>query len=215
MKNFGKIGNIIFDYIIITILLTLSLALVFPFIPILIGTVNYFQREKDERRLKDIFSTIKDNLGIIVKLTLFLIVAIGLSLLNIIYFNSKGMSNDVITIICYIVLVYCLIIFVNSPILVLQMRLTLKQLLFNCITLIFGRWYLSLLTFLLIGGVIVGGIYFIHIVPFTLYFIALIINKSTIINFKILKAKALKTTVEELNKPHEDTYYDELINKGE
>ena len=95
------------------------------------------------------------------------------------------------------------------------MRLTLKQLLFNSITLIFGKWYLSIPTFILIGGVIVGGMYFIYLVPFVLYFAALIIYKSTLINFKILKAKALKTTVQELDKPHVDNYYDDLINKGE
>lgn len=215
MKNFGKIGSIIFDYIIITILLSISLFLVIPFIPMFIGTINYFQREKNERQIKDIFIAIKNNLKIIIKVTIFLIIVITISVLNIIYFNSNEMSNDLITILCYIMLIYSLIIVVNSPILILQMNLKLKQLLFNCITLIFGRWYLSILTFILVAGIIIVGINFMYLIPFVLYFIALIIYKSTSINFYILKAKAYKTTIEELNKPFEDKYYDELINKGE
>ena len=76
---------------------------------------------------------------------------------------------------------------VNAPVLILNMKLKLFQLMFNSITLIYGKWWLSLITIAGVFGVIVACTYFPYITPFVLFFLALIIQKSTMVNFKKLK----------------------------
>ena len=68
-KNFKKIGDIVFDYVIISLLLTISLLLLIPFIPMYVGVNYYFSKSSEDRSLKDIFICIKNNFGIICKFT--------------------------------------------------------------------------------------------------------------------------------------------------
>lgn len=192
MKVYRIVGTYIFDYVVITLLLSLSLASVIFFIPIYVGVVKYFQREFEERRLKDIFTYLKDDWAIVIKYTILELLVLIIPILNIVYFNSGDRSNNVITIISFVVLIYGVLMFINGPILILNMKLTLFQLMFNSIILIYGKWYLTVITLVVIVGSVIGLLYFPYITPFVLYFFAFIVAKSTLVNFEAVKLKTLK-----------------------
>ncbi len=192
MKVYRIVGTYIFDYVVITLLLSLSLASVIFFIPIYVGVVKYFQREFEERRLKDIFTYLKDDWAIVIKYTILELLVLIIPILNIVYFNSGDRSNNVITIISFVVLIYGVLMFINGPILILNMKLTLFQLIFNSIILIYGKWYLTVITLVVIVGSVIGLLYFPYITPFVLYFFAFIVAKSTLVNFEAVKLKTLK-----------------------
>ena len=192
MKVYRIVGTYIFDYVVITLLLSLSLASVIFFIPIYVGVVKYFQREFEERRLKDIFTYLKDDWAIVIKYTILELLVLIIPILNIVYFNSGDRSNNVITIISFVVLIYGVLMFINGPILILNMKLTLFQLMFNSIILIYGKWYLTVITLVVIVGSVIGLLYFPYIIPFVLYFFAFIVAKSTLVNFEAVKLKTLK-----------------------
>ena len=208
-NNFKKIGDIVFDYVIISLLLTVSLLLLIPFIPMYIGVNYYFSKNSEERSLKDIFICIKNNFGIICKFTILEVLILVFSIGNILFFNTGSRSNDLITLLSYVFLIFGVIFFVNSSIIINNMNVTLKQLLFNCITFIFGKWYVSLILIALVIAAVIGLTYFPYLIPFALYFIAIVNQKTNGPIFNILKAKQMKTTVNEmLEQENRDDYYD-------
>lgn len=210
------LGNLFFDYVIITLLLTISFVLVIPFIPVYIGVNEYFLEHYEDRKLKNIFTSIKANFSIIIKFTIFELIALIFAIGNIIFFNTGERSNDLITLLSYVILIFSLVCFINAPIIIIKMKVTLKQLLFNCFALIFGKWYLSILLIVLAGGVIIGCCYLPYITPFVLYFIALLGSTINLRLLNILKAKSMKLSVEEIDKKEsEDTYYEKLENREE
>ena len=218
MKYFRIVGTFIFDYVIITVLLSLSLVTVIFFVPMFIGVVNYFKKHYDDRRIRDIFSYLKEDWAIVIKFTLLEIFVLIIPILNIVYFNTGDRSNAIITTISFVVLIYGVLMLVNAPVLILNMKLKLFQLMFNSLTLIYGKWWLSLITIAGVFGVVVACTYFPYITPFVLYFLALIIQKSTIVNFnklkaaqeeknntkKIKKKKKKTTTLLKIRRPYEN-----------
>lgn len=212
MKIYRIVGTYVFDYFIITLLLSLSLASVIFFIPMYVGVVSYFQREFEERRLKDIFTYLKEDWAIIIKFTFLELFVLIIPILNLVYFNSGDRSNTPITIISFVVLIYGALMFVNAPILILNMKLKLPQLMFNSIILIYGKWYLSIITIVLVVGVTIGLLYFPYITPFVLYFLAFIIAKSTYVNFEAVKIKTLKRQGVLEDVKEEEKSNDDIVN---
>lgn len=208
VKGFWKVGTFIFDYLAITLLLTLSLLLVFPFPFMVTGVHKYFLFKFEERRLAVIFETIKENWKILLKFSLFWGFVVLLSTYEIIMFNYAKFTSISITVICYILLVLMIICITNMPMIVIRMNVTFKQLLFNCITLIYGKWYLCLLAYILTIGYIVGVSFFVFVAPVGLYFLIWFDNFATRKAINQLKAKILKVNVNEIeeieNRPVSD-----------
>lgn len=210
-EKFIKFGNVIFNYLVILFLLTISLILVIPFIPMYIGVNGYFSKKNDERALLDIFITIKDNIKIISIFTIFELVFVSVAIGDILYFSSLENSNTVLIVIGYVVLCFLLLFFMNSSVIIINMNVTIKQLLFNCITLIFGKPLYSIILYIFNILLITGMVNFMYIIPFVLFFLAFINEKVNDKNFKILKAKQLKKSIDELEtKENIDEYYDNL-----
>ncbi len=210
-EKFLKIGNVIFNYFVISFLLTISLILIIPFIPMYIGVISYFSKKSDERSLLDIFITIKENFKIISIFTIFELVFISIAIGDILYFSNLENSYTVLIVIGYVVLCFLLLFFINSSAIIINMNVTIKQLLFNCITLIFGKPLYSIALYIFYFLSITGMVNFIYIIPFVLFFLALINEKINDKNFKILKAKQLNKSIDELEtKENIDDYYDNL-----
>lgn len=200
-EGFRKFGTILFDFLAITVLLTLSLVLLFPFPFILTGVHNYFLYKLDDRRLANIFNILKPNFKILLKFSLFWGIVVGLSLFEIVFFNLNGLRNDVLTVICYVLLIIALIFITDAPIIILRMNVNLKQLLFNCIVLIYGCWWFLLISFVVSIGYFVAFAYFPYIGGAGLYFLALLANFASRRAMRNLMAKRLKVKPSEIEEP--------------
>ncbi len=81
------------------------------------------------------------------------------------------------------------------------MNVNLKQLLFNCITLIYGCWWFLLISFIVSIGYFVAFAYFPYIGGAGLYFLALIANLASRRAMRNLMAKRLKVKPSEIIEP--------------
>lgn len=201
LEGFRKFGTFLFDFLVITILLTLSLVLVFPFPFILTGVHNFFLYKFEDRRLANIFNILKPNFKILLKFSLFWGVVVILSVFEIVFFNINGLRNDILTFICYLLLILSVIFITDAPIIIIRMNVNLKQLLFNCITLIYGCWWFLLISFIVTIGYFVAFAYFPYIGGAGLYLLVFIANHASRRAIRNLMAKRLKTNPSEVLEP--------------
>lgn len=211
MKGLRIVGDYALEFLVVTLLLALSALLVVPFIPMVVGVTGFFSNNIDTRRFKDIFTTIGKNWKILIFYTLFQLIIIVFPVLNIYFFNThpQNINYFVLAISC-IALVVGVMFFVTSPTIIINMRLTLRQLFYNGIMLLFGGLWRSAISIACVAGAVALLLFYPYVVPATLYFISLIISKLMKENFLKLKAKALKTSVFELKRQQTaDDYLDE------
>ena len=190
-QKFRIICSNLFDFLVIDLLLILSIALVFPFPSIFVGVVHYFERSWDDRRLGDIFAIYKDNWSILIKFSLYIVIAYAASIADIVFLRRPEVGYIVVNIIGYTVLILATITLINGPMLILHMNLNFKQLLFNSYMLIFGKWWLFLITIIIYAGVVVLCIFFPYLSPIFPVILAALASYSTRVNFQVLKKKAL------------------------
>lgn len=211
MKGLKVFGDLLFEYLIISILLSLSLVLVLPFVPVFVGVIYYFKYPSGERMLKDIFKGIKLNFKILIPYTILEVLLVIGSGLNIFYFQRHNPNdNIVILVISYIGIIVGMILLVNGPMIILNMKVTFIQLLFNSVALVFGGISNSIMLFIGAFGYLVLISFYPFMIPVGLYFLAIGSNYITKRNFTTLKAKKLNITVEELIAlESKDDYLDE------
>lgn len=209
------IGDYLLEFFVITILMILSLALVIPFIPMVVGVTGYFKRDINSRRFKDIFTTIKENWKILIFYTLFQLVIILVSILNIFYFNNHlENSNYFILIVSHIALIMGIFYLITAPTIIVNMNVTFRQLLYNGFMLLMGKLKNTILALVLVAMIVVLILYFPYVIPLTFYFVILFSQKLMLENFYRLKAKALGVRVEDLKKESdEDEYLCEIDNQ--
>ncbi|MDE6373977.1 MAG: hypothetical protein K2L72_05700, partial [Clostridia bacterium] len=165
----------------------------------------------DTRRFKDIFTTIGKNWKILIFYTVFQLIIVIFPVLNIYFFNTHPQNTNyfVLAVSC-IALVIGAIYLVASPTVIVNMRVSFRQLLYNGIMLLFGGLWRSLLCLACLAGVIALLLYYPFAAPATLYVVPLILSRLMKENFLKLKAKALSTSVFELKKQQsKDDYLDE------
>lgn len=211
MKGLRWIGDIIFEYFVITMILILSVCLVLPCIPVFVGVIAYLRLDVNTRTFRDFWMGIKENIKILIPYSIFEILILGFSILNIYFFLTHPEQNQiVILILSYLALFIGIVFFIHAPIIILTMKVNFRQLLFNSLMLIFGGIIRSILTISLMIGIGFIAVYLPHLLFFLPYFIALVISKMIFPNFYVLKARALKTTPQELiNQEKNDDYLDE------
>ncbi len=211
MKGLRLLGDVIFEYIAITILLILSACLVLPFIPVCIGVVAYLKNDVNTRTIRDGWIGIKENGWIILKFTIFELILLIFSILNIYFFMTHPENNQiVILILSYIALFFGIVFFIHAPIIILSMNVNFRQLIYNSIMLIFGGLIRSLTLIIVMIGVGFIAVYLPHLLFFIPYFILFMMAKTMFFNMYTLKARALKTTPQELmKKEKEDAYLNE------
>ena len=208
------IGDYIFEFFVLTILYALSIVLVIPFVPMTIGIIGYLSRDIHTRKFKDIFITIKKNINIIIKFTIFELLILSFSILNIYYFNSHLENiNYIVLLASYLGLIIGVIYLMTAPTIIINMNVNFKQILFNGFIMLFGNLLNSVINLVLICVFILLIVYFPYILILVLYLILFLNQKLMIENFYILKAKVLNINVEELKKSYDDEQYLEEISK--
>lgn len=199
------------EIFVVTLLLAASALLVVPFIPMLVGVAGFFRSKKNVRRFKDIFTTIGANFGIIILYTIFELIIIVFSVLNIYFFNTHPEnSNYFIFVVCCVALVVGLVYLINGPIIIVNMKVNFRQLLYNGLKLLAGGILRSLLSVVIVGGVVALILFYPYVIPLTLYAVPFVLTKLLTENFYALKAKALKVSVYQLkNNIVDDNYLNE------
>lgn len=186
-------GDYVFEFLLITFLMCISLCLVIPFPLILVGITGYFKTDIHERRYKDIFIHIKENIKILIIYTAFQLCMIIIPILNIYYFNMNlDQMNNVIYVVSYVILILGIIILISAPTIIINMNVSFTQLIFNSFILLFGNLKNTLYSILLIIVLVLLVLYFPYIVIFTFYIIILFNSKFMKENLEILRTKSLK-----------------------
>lgn len=208
-------GDYVLEFFVVTILLILSLALVIPFIPMVVGVTGYFKRDINSRRFKDIFSTMKENWKILIFYTLFQLIILVASILNIFYFNSHFNQNFYfILIVSYIALIIGIFYLITAPTIIVNMNVTFRQLLYNGFMLLMGNLKNTFFALALVAAVVFLILYFPYVIPMMFYFVTLVSQQLMSENFLRLKAKALGVRVEDLKKEsEEDEFLSEIDNR--
>ncbi|MDE7453823.1 MAG: hypothetical protein K2N22_05380 [Clostridia bacterium] len=222
MKGLHVFGEYAFEFIVITLLLALSAVLVIPFVPMTVGVVGYFRQNIHSRRFKDIFTTIGANWKILIFYTIFQLILIIFPVLNIYFFSTHPESMNFLT--YFVLAVSCVallvgvIYLITAPVIIVNMKVNVRQLIYNGIMLLFGGLWRSLLSLACVGGIIALVMLYPYPVPLTLYAAPYLISVLMTENFYRLKAKSLGVSVYELKKQlKEDDYLDEngKINRSE
>lgn len=136
LKWYQKIGSYIFDYLIIGLLLFISTVLLLPFYAVYVGVIAFF---KFENTYKTIFETIKENYKNIIYLTLILMFGLLLIYLTMVIDLSKY-QNVFNTFVRYLIIGLLINLLIYPPIIMIEMKVTFKQLIKNTL-------YLSLVMF--------------------------------------------------------------------
>lgn len=211
MKGFRVFGDYALEFFVVTLLVALSAFTVIFFVPMIVGVTGYFSRDINSRRFKDIFTTIGRNWKVLIFYTLFQLIIIVFPILNIYFFNTHPENtNYFVLAISVIALVVGVIYLATAPTVIVNMNVKFRQLIYNGIMMIFGSLWRSIVSVLLIGGMVAIILYYPYVIVLTLYAVPLVISRLMTENFYHLKAKALNTSVFELKKKqNEDDYLDE------
>jgi hypothetical protein len=183
-------GTAVFDYIIITMLLFVSLMLVIPFVPVYVGVARYLAKSNNERTLRIIFETIKQNIRILFQFSLLFTVLITSIILNLFVLDDSAIViAKLMEWISYIGLFILLHIIINAPMIIIEMKVTLRELVVNSIHMVF----VSFKEYLVLFIIVLIWLYSISIsylsLVFGIYFVVLIIAKTTNKNIKKIKEK--------------------------
>jgi len=188
-KRITQYGTMVFDFVVIVFLLNLSFVLVIPFVAIIVGVVGYFVNEED-KQLRDIFMTIKTEINIIYKATIFYVLFIGISFANIYVIHTEfPVIDTAFNIISKVVIILMIVLLINTPIVINKMNVSLRQLLFNSFMIHFSNLRNSLT---MIGFTFVYlylGVSNILILFIGIYFVIYVIAKLSNINIIKLKEK--------------------------
>ena len=208
-------GDYVLEFFVVTILLILSLALIIPFVPMVVGVTGYFKRDINSRRFKDIFTTMKENWKILIFYTIFQLVILFASILNIFYFNNHLENKTYfILVVSYVALIIGIFYLITAPTIIVNMNVNFRQLLYNGFMLLMGNLKNTFFALVIVAGIVLLVIYFPYVIPLTFYFVTLLSSKLMLENFYRLKAKALGVTVEDLKKEFdEDEYLSEIENQ--
>ena len=211
MKGLRGIGDYAAEFLVITLLVAASAMSVIFLVPVLVGVTGYFSKELDARRFKDIFTTIGKNWKVIVFYTIFQLIIIVFPVLNIYFFNTHpDKTNNFVLAISVIALLVGTVYLATAPTVIVNMNVKFRQLLYNGFMMLFGSLWRSIVSVLLLLGIVALMLKYPYVLVLTLYIVPMIISKLMKENFYKLKAKALNTSVEQLKrKEKEDDYIDE------
>ncbi len=212
MKGLKVLGDYVTEFIVITVLVALSAFTVIGFIPMIVGVTGFFQNAMGDRRIKDIFTAIKENWKILIFYTVFQLIIIVFPVLNIYFFNTHPEKiNQFVLAVSYIALFVGVVFIATAPTVIVNMNVTFRQLLYNGVMMLFGSLLRSIAAVGVMAGVVALILYYPYAVVLTLYAAPLLTSMLMRENFLHLKAKALGTSVYELKKKqNEDDYLDEM-----
>lgn len=187
---FNTWGIIVFDYMVLTVLFTLSMILVVPFVALVVGFQDYVECDLHSRKLVSIIRQIKKYIRFIVPLTGLLILMVTFGLINILWLETGFVIPDLmIKVLSYMVLWIAVTILMHSPTIMHHMDVSFKQLVANSVLLIFGGIMRYLTSIGLIVLYVYGSIQSIFILVFGLPLVLYAVLRFSWINLEKIKEK--------------------------
>ena len=176
MKKFYEIGVVLFDYMALTLILLISGFLILPLYSVFVGIIGFYQGEETYKRL---YLTIKENYKKIFQLTVMLVILVAGMIVFFNYMNHYVVASMII----YGLFGYIsLLILVYAPVIMIHMKVSLKQLFHNMFVLSIVKFPYTLVMF----GVMIFMVYL--LVNDVLWFIILIMMAIRSISFLSHKA---------------------------
>ncbi|MCM1196535.1 MAG: hypothetical protein NC310_05605, partial [Roseburia sp.] len=171
-------GDYVLEFFVVTILLIVSLALIIPFVPMVVGVTGYFKKDIHSRRFRNIFIIMKENWRILIFYTLFQLVILFVSILNIFYFNNHlENKNYFILVVSYVALIIGIFYLITAPTIIVHMNVNFRQLLYNGFMLLMGNLKNTFFALVIVVGIVLLVIYFPYVIPLTFYFVTLLSQK--------------------------------------
>lgn len=168
---FIKATTFIFDFIVVSILLSFSCLTLLPLVFVFGGVVHFYSIPYVDRRLKNIFVYIKNNWKILLKLEILMLVMWIFPVLTLYVLKTSIPGYAVMMFLSYMVLFLSLIPFANGPVLIDKMNLNLKQLAINSYLMIMGSPFYSLISIasvtLVIFLAVQINVFLIFLLPFS------------------------------------------------
>lgn len=144
-KWYTRVGNYIFDYIITGLLLIISTVLLLPFYAIYVGLIAFF---KYDNQYNLIFKTIKENFKNILYMTIVMIVLLALIYLTLVIDNTT-LKNNFNIVVRYLLIGLSINILIYPPIIMIEMKVTFKELVKNSLFLSLMQFSKTLFMFLI------------------------------------------------------------------
>ncbi len=208
MKGLRIFGEYLAEILLVTLFVALSAASVVFFIPMMVGLNGFFRNNKETRLYKDIFQTMKENVKILIPFTIFELLIIVFPVLNIYYFNTNpDKMNGFLLAISYIALFIGGIYLATAPTIIVNMKVSFPQLIYNGFMLLFGGLLRSILSLLLIAGVLALVLYYPYAVIATFYLLPFLLTRLMLENFYVLKARVLGSNVYQVKKAEQEDDY--------
>lgn len=175
MKKIYSILEQLFDYLVITLILLISLGLVLPFTTVFGVVIAYFATPSDSRTLKGMWRIFKANYKNYLLYGLFTTLMMGMPILSIRVFTiPTTLYTQVFIFLSWTLLFLGLLFLLFAPIVIIRMQVSFRQLVINSIAVIVRGHITSLILVVVAGGVLVLGLYYpLALVP-SLYFVAFI-----------------------------------------
>jgi uncharacterized membrane protein YesL len=133
MKWFMEAGTICYDYVMTTLFLIVAGFLIVPFYAIYVGVVGFYDRDRSYGAL---WKTIRENVKPIAILTVVLLLimvsAYGLNLIGLDRFFVQA-SLGILAILVWLMFTYV-------PIIIIRMRTTWSELIYNALSMMFNNW---------------------------------------------------------------------------
>ncbi|OQA78411.1 MAG: hypothetical protein BWY30_00720 [Tenericutes bacterium ADurb.Bin239] len=171
MKRLTLFLEQIFDYLVLSVLLVISLALIVPFTFALAVMIAYCSIPLDSRSLKGAFRLISENKKQILLYSLISTILLVLLVLNVNYFTFTSSTLSNITLfMSWIILVVVALFTMFAPIVIFRMHVTNKELMQNITLLILRGNVFSLLLLAVTFGLTLVVLYYPLIIIPLLYF---------------------------------------------
>lgn len=189
LERLNQLGSSVFDVMFLTLILVIGTFLVIPLIPLWIGIQKYIQADPEERTMSMVFRNIQENLSITLQVTLFLILLLGASSVNILFLHTGNTVMDaIIQGISYILLFLGITIMMHVGVIITNMRVTFREAIYNSLMLVFG----GIPSYLLQLAILIGFVYLVTVsVIFYLgiFLVIAAVSRLSYVLFKKLKER--------------------------
>lgn len=211
MGGLQKFGEYLWEFFAVTIIAAIAALTLIPFFPVMTGLTAYFSRDREDRRLRDIFTETGKNYKLVIPFTLLELAMIIFPVLNIYYFNTHTENlNAFVLGASYVLLVLGCFLAITAPTIIVNMNVKFIQLLRNCLTLFSAGIANGIGAAVCAAAIVAAVLMYPYVAVLTLYAVPLAVTKLMRENFLKLKAKALGTSVYELKRAEkQDDYLDE------
>lgn len=182
MKWFTEAGTILYDYVMTTLFLLVAGFLIVPFYAIYVGVIGFYDQDRSYGAL---WKTIRENIRPIAFLTvvwlLIIVSAYGLNMIGLDRFYVQ-VSLGILGILIWLMFTY-------APIIMIRMRITCSELIYNTLSMAFNNWKTTLFLLILFIGLTYVFVYELILILFLIGMLVRSVHYVTAKSFDHMREK--------------------------